>query len=64
MTVFCVHSVIEHQQQQLAAEQLQTRASGTVRQGRRHGPSITAQISPELEFFKSLWGWGLGTEEE
>jgi hypothetical protein len=32
--------------QKLAAEQLQSRASGTVRQGRRHGPSITTQISP------------------
>ncbi len=53
-TVFCVHSVLEHLQQQLGswsfqkltAEQLQIRASGSVRQGRRHGPSITTQISP------------------
>ncbi len=32
--------------QKLAAEQLQTRGRGTVRQGRRHGPSIPTQISP------------------
>ncbi len=31
--------------QTLAAEQLQTRASGTVCQGKRNGPSITTQIS-------------------
>ncbi len=31
--------------QKLAAEQLQNKTSGIVRQGRRHGPSITAQIS-------------------
>jgi hypothetical protein len=45
-TVFCVHSVLEHQQQQLdllAAEQLQTRASGTVHEGRWHGPSISSK---------------------
>ncbi len=32
--------------QKLAVEQLQTRANGTVRQGRRHGPPITTLIAP------------------
>jgi hypothetical protein len=38
MMVFCVHSVLQHQRQQLdmAAEQLQTRESRMVRQGRLH----------------------------
>ncbi len=53
-TVFCVHSVLEHEQQQLDLLEalswaaIQTMASGTVRQGRRHGPSITTQIGHSL----------------
>ncbi len=39
--VLCTFSNSSWICQKLAAEQLQTRASGTVRQGRRHGPSIT-----------------------
>ncbi len=39
VTVFCVHLVID---------QTQTGASGLVRQGRRHGPSITYKITYTL----------------
>jgi hypothetical protein len=31
-------------------------------QGKNHSPLLKAEIWPELEFLKSLWG--LGTEEE
>jgi hypothetical protein len=49
MAVFCVHLVLEHLQQQLdmpeaAAGQSKTKASGTVRQDRWHGPFITYKI--------------------
>jgi hypothetical protein len=53
MMVFCVHSVLHQQQQQLVLSEARSWAApdkgktrGTVRQGRRHGPSITTQISP------------------
>ncbi len=47
IAVLCVHQNINSSWifQKLAAEQLQTRASGAIRQGRRHGPAVTIQIS-------------------
>jgi hypothetical protein len=52
MAVFSVHSELEHQQKQLDLPEARSlaapdhRASGTVRQGRRHGPPSQHKSHP------------------